>query len=186
MPFTVNANTTGGFVIAHVATLNRLALSLNAYTIVDLAGNAPTQTMDVLPFIQDNRTLIPVRFIAEALGAEVDWTRATDYAPSLAHITLNGQTLSFPTSGIITPELAALGMDVPPQVVGNRTMMPFRFVSEFFGAIVNWDDDLRSIEIIRVGAASGTTPLTEASTTSNGTSEVIAVAREDEEETLDE
>ena len=174
--------------IAYVRNLIRLDLNLNSPTITDLAGNAPTTTMDVLPFIQDSRTLIPIRFIAEALGAEVDWTRATDYNPSLAHITLNGQTLSFPTSGIITPELAALGMDVPAQIMGNRTMMPLRFVSEFFGAVVNWDSETRNIEIIYL-PTSAINPATSNSTNPNhnpntgiGDNTVLALTREDEDE----
>gem|GEM_PF-4442200 len=49
---------------------------------------------------------------------------------------------------IITSELVALGMDVPPIIYQNRTMVPLRFISEFFGAIVNWDSETQGIEII--------------------------------------
>jgi hypothetical protein len=43
----------------------------------------------------------------------------------------------------------APGMDIPAQIIGDRTMVPIRFVSEFFGATVNFDHDNRVIEIIR-------------------------------------
>jgi len=148
MIFSVNTNTTGRFTIAYVETLKRLTLSLNSFTITDLAGNTPTQTMDVLPIIQDGRTLLPIRFIAEALGADVDWIPATANTPMTIHITRDGQTLSF-AIGEITPQLAALGMDVPAQLINDRTMVPLRFIAEFFGAVVDWDGDDRSIEIVR-------------------------------------
>jgi hypothetical protein len=125
-------------------------MQINSPLIYDLAGNAPTQIMDVLPVIVDGRTLLPIRFVAYALGAEVDWIRPTQTTPSLAQIFLRGQALLIPLDGTITPELAALGMDVPAQVLGNRTMMPLRFVSEFFGAIVNWNGETQSIEIIQL------------------------------------
>ena len=147
MVFSVNVSTTGRFAISYVENLRRLTLSLSSFTITDLAGNTPTQTMDVLPIIQDGRTLVPLRFIAETLGAEVDWTQATAGRPITIHITRDGQTLSFGI-GEVTPQLAALGMDVPAQLMNDRTMVPLRFVAEFFGAVVDWDGDTGGIEII--------------------------------------
>ena len=150
--FTLQTNQTGEFTIAYVRNLIRLDLNLNSPTITDLAGNAPIQTMDVLPTTQNGRTLIPIRFISNALGADIGWSNATDDRPLTVDLTLDGQTLSFGI-GEITPELAALGMDVPAQLMGNRTMVPLRFISEFFGAVVNWDSETRGIEIISMGAA---------------------------------
>jgi len=147
MIFSVDASNMGEFSISYVVNLRRLVLSLDSFTIIDLAGNAPIQTMDIRPVIQSNRVLIPLRFIAEALGAEVDWTPATGGRPLTVYITMDGQTLSFGI-GEITPQLAALGMDVPAQLMGNRTMVPLRFVAEFFGAVVSWDSETRGIEII--------------------------------------
>jgi hypothetical protein len=39
-------------------------------------------------------------------------------------------------------------MDVPAQLSNSRTMVPLRFISEFFGALVTWDDETRTVEII--------------------------------------
>jgi len=148
MVFSVATSDTGSFTIAYVQNLRRLVLSLDSFTITDLAGNAPTQTMDIRPVMQNNRTLIPLRFIAEALGAEVDWTPGPAAAsPITVHIAINGQALSF-AIGELTPQLTALGMDVPAQLIDDRTMVPLRFVAEFFGAVVSWDGDTSGIEII--------------------------------------
>jgi hypothetical protein len=134
----------GDFTISYVEHLNRLVVQIGSTLIVDLAGNSPTQIMDVVPVIQDGRTLLPVRFIAYAFGANVAWNRDTREVT----LTLDGRKLTFPI-GEITPELAALGMDVPPQIIENRTFVPLRFISEFFGALVSWDAETQTIEIIK-------------------------------------
>ncbi|MCL1883729.1 MAG: stalk domain-containing protein [Defluviitaleaceae bacterium] len=146
--FVFEAPSQGEFTIIYAADLIRLSLSLDSLVITDLAGNVPAQTMDVLPVVQAGRILLPVRFIAQALGANVDWTHATENAPLTVFITVDGETISMPI-GEITPELTAVGMEIPAQIMGNRTMVPLRFVSEFFDAIVNWCEETRSIEIIR-------------------------------------
>jgi len=75
-------------------------------------------------------------------------------------------------------------MDVPAQVMGNRTMIPLRFVNEFFGAVVNWDDESQSIEVVLLAQST-------AETTANGNAshnpntgrvDIMALAREDEYE----
>jgi|GEM_PF-2580653 len=164
--FTAAVSVTGGFAISYVPTLKRLILSLDSPIIYDLAGNALAQVMDVLPVIQNGRTLVPIRFIAYALGAEVDWTQATEHIPMLVHITLNGQTLTFGI-GELTPELAALGMDVPAQIMDDRTMVPLRFINEFFGALVEWDGETRGIEIIWISQRRTPTALHKAHTAQN-------------------
>jgi hypothetical protein len=134
----------GDFTISYVENLNRLVIQIGSNVIIDLAGNADTQVMDVAPVIQDGRTLLPVRFMANALGADIGWNDATREVT----LTLDGVSLTFQL-GEITPELAALGMDVPPQIIDNRTYVPLRFISEFFGALVFWNEDTQSIEIIK-------------------------------------
>jgi len=149
--FCIEVNFTGSFFISYVETLKRISMRLGYPTIYDLAGNAPTQIMDVLPVIRDGRTLLPVRFVAYALGAEVDWTPATESRPLTVYLMLDESTLSF-AIGEVSQELAELGMDVPAQIVDDRTMVPLRFIGEFFGAVVTWDDETRSIEVIRDSA----------------------------------
>jgi hypothetical protein len=141
--FTLNVTATGEFTIAYVENLRRIAMQLGSSAIVDMAGNHPAQTMDVLPVIVNDRTMLPVRFVADALGAEVDWTPAAGNVPMLIHLDLDGQSLTF-AIGETAP-----GMDVPAQIVDSRTMVPLRFIVEFFGATVSWDDATRGIEIVR-------------------------------------
>jgi hypothetical protein len=138
--FTFETTVAGDFTIVYAEDMNRLVVNLGSTIITDLAGNAETVTMDVPPVIVEGRTLIPVRFIAEMLGGEVGWNDATREVT----LTIDGRTLTFAIGE------AAPGMDVPAQIIDGRTMVPLRFISEFFDAVVNWDDAARSIEIIRL------------------------------------
>jgi hypothetical protein len=139
--FTFQTNQSGEFTIAYVEDLVRISLTIGSNVMQDLAGNMPTQTMDVAPIIQNGYTLIPVRFMAYALGADVSWN------PDTAEVTLtipgSAQTITF-AIGQTLP-----GMDIPAQIIDSRTMVPLRFISEFFGAIVTWDAVNGVVEVVR-------------------------------------
>jgi len=137
--FTLETQIVSDFVIAYITNLSRLRLRISSFDIVELTTDTVVVEMDVYPVIVDNRTLVPLRFVANAMGAEADWVEST----RTVILTLGEQTLSF-----VIGELA-VGMDVPAQIMNNRTMVPLRFVSEFFGAVVNWCAQTRTIEIIR-------------------------------------
>ena len=99
---------------------------------------------EVPPVIQDDRTLIPIRFLFEQMGAEVDWNDETQtatvtqnntaiaFAINEADADINGQTVT---------------MDVPAQLINGKTMVPVRFLSENLGYTVEWDDENRIITI---------------------------------------
>ncbi|MCL1845455.1 MAG: stalk domain-containing protein [Defluviitaleaceae bacterium] len=115
-----------------------LVVQMESYDIVDMADNSVIETMDVRPANIDGRTMLPVRFLAYALGAEVDWLAETETVV----LTLGEQTLSFGLGETVE------GMDVPAQSIGGRTMVPLRFIGEFFGTEIEWDNDTRSVLII--------------------------------------
>ena len=117
---------------------HRLQVQIGSSMVIDLADNAPVQTMDVAPIIVDGRTLVPVRFIAYAFGARVDWNESAREVT----LTLNEKNLTF-AIGETAP-----GMDVPAKIIDNRTMVPLRFISEFFGAEVSWCENTSTIEIL--------------------------------------
>ena len=116
----------------------RLSLTLGSPVITDQNSGA-TLIMDAIPQLEDGRTLVPIRFIAEGLGADVLWDKETQTVT----IKLDEQVISL-TIG----ELGD-GMDVPARLFDGRTMVPLRFVAERLGAIVTWDSVTESIEIIR-------------------------------------
>ncbi|MCL2839227.1 MAG: S8 family serine peptidase [Defluviitaleaceae bacterium] len=140
--FVFETTISGEFVIAYVEKLKRLSISLDSLAIHDLAENAELQVMDVLPFIYEGRIMLPIRFIADALGADIDFIGETEDSPAIISLQLGEDILTFAIGEM------AEGMDVPSMLVNDRTMVSVRFVSEFFGALVDWDEDTRSVEII--------------------------------------
>jgi len=119
-------------------TVERFLVRMDSYDIINLADNSVAKTMDVLPMIVDGSTLLPLRFVAEVLGVTPEWNAATREVT----LTMGAQSLTFAIG-----EMAA-GMNVPAQIVNDRTMVPLRFIAEFFGAEVGWNDADRSIEIV--------------------------------------
>lgn len=103
---------------------------------------------DTEPYIDANsRTMVPVRAIAEALGAAVDWDGA------LRQVTLvkNGTTIKLAIgSSVATVNGVPMVMDTVAVLRNSRTMVPVRFVSEFFGAQVGWDGATRTVIVSQV------------------------------------
>ncbi len=101
-------------------------------------------TMDTAPFIKDIRTFVPIRFVAENLGANVFWngekrevTIETNNITIKMHI---GSTEFFSNNNKFT-------MDTAPFIKDNRTFVPIRFVAENLGANVFWNGEKREVTI---------------------------------------
>lgn len=96
------------------------------------------------PFIQEGRTLVPMRAFFKALGAEVSWEHDTRTAVGVR----NDITVCIPIGSIhptVNGEKAVI--DVPAQIVNDRTYIPLRFVGQSLGDDVSWDEETRSIYI---------------------------------------
>jgi len=88
---------------------------------------------DVPPRIENDRVLIPVRFLAEGLGATVN------YDNSQVIIKNRGSTIRLVIgSNKALVDGVTVNLDVPAQVVDGRTLVPLRFVSEKFKAKVDY------------------------------------------------
>lgn len=101
---------------------------------------------DCQPFIESGRTLVPVRFIAEALGFEVEWIQ--EYKT----VTINGGQILLPIdSTTATVNGKTMSLDVPARLVvtdgSTRTYVPLRFISEMLNCTVDWFNENRSIVI---------------------------------------
>ena len=90
---------------------------------------------DVPPQIIDGRTMVPMRVIFEALGAEIEWDGATQTVTATRGYVIVRATIGdfhINVNGVRTR------MDIAPVLVNNRTLVPVRFISEAFGAEVDW------------------------------------------------
>lgn len=113
--------------------------------------NGELLTMDVNPTIFESRTLLPIRYAAEPLGADVGWyqgdKRVTislgetviDLWIGEGNALINGKTVP------IDPD----NSNVKPLVISGRTMLPLRFVAESLGCDVQWDPGSRKATIVR-------------------------------------
>ena len=124
-------------------TGNRVSFTVGAST---YKNGSDTLTLDTPAYIKNGRTYLPVRAMGESLGAQVSWDevtrtvtlkRGTDQVELVIgdyNIKING---SYKT------------MEVAPEIVGGRTMLPARYVTEAFGALISWNDKDREVVIFR-------------------------------------
>ena len=92
--------------------------------------NDKKATIDAEPIIQNDRTYVPFRALAEAFGATVAYDEATQAVTA----ELNGVTVVMTIgSATYTVNGAEKTMDVAPFINGSRTMVPVRFAAEAFG-----------------------------------------------------
>lgn len=103
--------------------------------------------LDVAPYVDpnSNRTLVPLRFISEAFGATVVW----DSLASSATINLGSKNIVLQIGNkraLVNGDFQEL--EQPPIIKDGRTMVPIRFISESFGATVNYDSLTKTITII--------------------------------------
>ena len=91
---------------------------------------------DVKPQLINDRTMVPLRAIFEALGAEVDWENDTQTVIATKDdITVTasiGKTKMYINDEVRT-------MDVAPMLIDGRTLVPVRFVAEAFKCDVDWN-----------------------------------------------
>lgn len=106
--------------------------------------NGKDAIMDQAAYVKNGRTLVPFRFLAEALGATVSWdgktnTASLSLAGSEVEVTIGSKNASI--NGQVTQ------LDVPAEIKAGRTFIPLRFVSEGLGAQVDYDSDTKAISV---------------------------------------
>ncbi len=121
---------------------------------------------DQPPVMEDDRTLVPMRFLFEQMGAEVTWDETNQAATATINMsalgagasatgraTLSNSDISFPnlakteksvtfsvdnTTATVNGTTAT--MDVPARLINDQTFVPLRFLSENLGYTVDWDE----------------------------------------------
>lgn len=102
---------------------------------------------DVQPQIISDRTMVPMRAIFEAIGAEVTWDSETSTALSKrgdddVRITIGENK--------IVKNGEDIAIDVPACIVDSRTLVPVRAVAESFGCDVFWDGENRIVRVVTI------------------------------------
>jgi hypothetical protein len=111
--------------------------------------NDKVQTLDAAPFILNSRTVVPLRFIGEALGAEIGW----DNNQRMVSYKLGDEILYFwidkkDAKVVIGPFFAkTIPLEAAPVIRNGRSFVPVRVVSELLGAKVGWEGSTRTVSI---------------------------------------
>lgn len=100
--------------------------------------------MDAYPYIKNNRTYMPLRFVAENLGADVEWNEETRTANIISE---EADIYVCANSKIITIDGKKVKMDVAPEIINDRMMLPIRFIAEALNCSVEWDENTQKVTI---------------------------------------
>ena len=155
---------------------------------------------DVKPFIRDNRTLVPLRAVADAMGLRVEWDPQTRIAlfsgeAETAIGTRYLVTVAFPIGSatahveyrdVDTGAYAGqrdVQMDTSAVLVDNRTYAPIRYLAEQYGCEVGWNSSSRRVDIRSGGYIEAPTESME-TTLQDGTY-TVRIYRDRIEETAD-
>lgn len=117
---------------------------------------------DQLPVIENDRTLVPMRAIFEALGATVEWDGDTRTVTSTKGETVIKLTIDS-ADMYIGSDVKKL--DVPAKIINDRTMVPVRAISEAFECKVDWDGANQAVIITTSQETAAPSETTEPSAT---------------------
>ena len=126
----------GSYFVVEKESLTTISMQIGNNGVV---LNNENKILDAAPLISQNRTMVPLRFIAEAFGANVSWTQDT----KTVTIVIDGKVLTMR----INQELEGFG--AAPIISNGRTMVPIRYISEELGANVIWVPSTKTVAIAR-------------------------------------
>ena len=115
-------------VLAVTSIMTVCALSVSAASSDSICVKVNGKTVsfpDQRPIIQDDRTLVPIRFVAEALGHDVEWNETDNSA-----VIDNGKIILYIGTNKAKINGKSVTLDVASTIIRDRTMVPLRVVAE--------------------------------------------------------
>lgn len=120
-----------------IVQINNPVMTANGeYLNIDEAGTAPV--------IVNDRTVLPIRAIVEAMGGNVGWnndTRTVGIYYKDVNVEMSIDATEMKVNG------KAVQMDVAPAIINERTMIPVRYITESLGGEVEWFDSIQAVAI---------------------------------------
>lgn len=129
-----------------IVFLNTNSINASTDSNIRLVVNNNDITSFASPIIENDRTLVPVRFIAEEIGATVYW----DGINRTVTIKKDGKSiLLYIDSYLISynNNQSYMISDVAPKIINDRTYVPVRLISNIFGIGVSWNNETRTVSI---------------------------------------
>ena len=103
-------------------------------------------TNDVAPVVKNDRTMLPIRFIAEALGAKVGWNATEQIVTVTKDSTIIVITIGSDKALVNNKQVI---LDSVAYIENDRTYLPIRFVTENIGADVKWNGADKTVTITK-------------------------------------
>lgn len=130
--------------LAFVLTFTGFVVVVLAENDIKVVLNGEELSFDVPPQSIDGRTMVPMRKIFESMGAVVNWDNDSKTVTAVKDditviMQINNTTIRVNNDEIV--------LDVPPQIVDTRTLVPARAVAESLNADVAWDGETRTVII---------------------------------------
>lgn len=119
-------------------------LMISTASAVDLYVDMDKLETDTPPTIVSGRTMVPLRAIFEAIGAKVEWDSETRTATGTKDDTIVVIQID---NKIALVNGESKELDVPAQLINDRTMVPARFISESMGCTVTWDSNTQTTAV---------------------------------------
>ncbi|MBQ7668818.1 MAG: N-acetylmuramoyl-L-alanine amidase [Clostridia bacterium] len=121
-----------------------LILCISTVNAVEVKVNFGTLSLPTTPIIHNDRTLVPLRPLAEIFGAEVDWNSSgivtIDYKDNEIILPINAK------QAIVNNKIIEL--DSGAILYNGYTMVPLKFLSDYFDVEVEWYDEDRIVNIL--------------------------------------
>lgn len=105
-----------------------------------------TVVNDVSPIIRNDRTMLPARFVAENLGARVEWF-AAEQKVKISSDNIEILLLINSDNAVVNGE--NIQLDSAAFIENDRTYTPVRFIAEKLGAKVEWNEGSRTVLITK-------------------------------------
>lgn len=150
------------FIIILAIALALSCTSVYARDSITVLLDGQALSFDVEPQIINSRTMVPMRAIFTALGANVDWVeehRLIIASKNTSIITMMIDKPIMHIGNLETEEQRVVELDSPPVIVNSRTLVPVRAISDALGVGVGWNEETRTVilnshqQIINEGTA---------------------------------
>ncbi len=130
--------------LAIIFTMSFSLMSFASENDIKVILDGTALSFDQPPVMLNDRVLVPLRAIFEALNADVEWNESTSTITSTKDDTVVIMQIG---NNVFTVNGTEKELDVPPQLIGERTLVPVRAIAESFDCKVDWDNDTETVII---------------------------------------